>query len=178
MKTTKTLLITAFLSFLFLLNNTTAQPIQKDKANVQTRVWRYEVECVGVGVEGTKLIKVWSYSKNPTVAMEQAKKNAIHAMIFQGFAGNGKTGCSTQRPLTNNPGLENEKDEFFNSFFADHGKYMKYATLSNDGAIGPGDRVKVGKEYKVGVVVGVLYDQLRKDLEDAGIIKGLNNGFQ
>ena len=38
--------------------------------------------------------------------------------------------------------------------------------------------VKVGKnEYKVGVVISVSKDLLRKDLEAAGIIKGLGAGF-
>jgi len=54
---------------------------------------------------------------------------------------------------------------------------MKYVSSANDGAIGEGDRVNVGKEYKVGVIVTVFKDNLRKDLEDAGIVKGLNSGF-
>ena len=125
----------------------------KKKANKDTENWRYEVECAGIGKEGTYLIKVWSYSKKPQVAMEQSKKNAVHAIIFQ------------------------EKADFFEEFFADGGKYMKYVSSANDGAIGEGDRVKVGKEYKVGVIVTVFKDNLRKDLEDAGIVKGLNSGF-
>lgn len=147
------------------------------KADRQTREWRYEVQCMGVGVDGTKLIKVFSYSKKATVAKEQAKKNAVHAMIFQGSIGNSAVGCPTIKPLTNNPALESEKADFFDDFFAEGGKYMKFVTLTNDGAVGGGDIVKVGKEYKVGVVVSVMYDQLRKDLEGAGIVKGLSSGF-
>ena len=132
---------------------------------------------MGVGVEGTKLVKVWSYSKNPVLAIEQAKKNAVHAMIFQGFSGNSATGCQTQKPLTNNPALESERADFFEAFFADGGKYMKFVTLSGDGSINPQDRLKIGKEYKIGVFVSVMYDQLRKDLEAAGIVKSLSFGF-
>lgn len=148
----------------------------KKKANKDTENWRYEVECAGVGKEGTYMIKVWSYSKKPQVAMEQSKKNAVHAIIFQGFAGGGQ-GCTAQKPLTNNPNLEQEKADYFEAFFADGGKYMKYVSTANDGAIGAGDRVKVGKEYKVGVIVTVAKDNLRKDLEAAGIIKSLSSGF-
>ncbi|HNP47341.1 MAG TPA: hypothetical protein PKK99_00790 [Bacteroidia bacterium] len=148
----------------------------KKKANKDTEDWRYEVECAGVGKEGTYMIKVWSYSKKPQVAMEQCKKNAVHAVIFQGFAGGGQ-GCTPQKALTNNPALEQEKADFFAEFFADGGKYMKYVSTANDGAIGAGDRVKVGKEYKVGVIVTVAKDNLRKDLENAGIIKSLTSGF-
>jgi hypothetical protein len=53
---------------------------------------------------------------------------------------------------------------------------MKFVTLTNSG-LGAGDRMKVGKEYKVGVVVSVNIELLRKDLEAAGIIRALNSGF-
>ena len=144
------------------------------KANKDTKNWRYEIECVGIGKEGTYLIKVWSYSKKPAVAMNQCKKNAVHGVIFQGFAGGGQ-GCVSQKPLTNNPELEQEKADFFENFFADGGKFMKYVGEANDGEVN--DRVKVGKEYKVGVILTVMKDNLRKDLEAAGIIKKLDSGF-
>ena len=54
---------------------------------------------------------------------------------------------------------------------------MKFVSASGDGNIAAGDRVKVGKEYKIGIVVSVMKDQLRKDLEAAGIVKGLSSGF-
>lgn len=147
------------------------------KAEKATKEWRYEIQCEGVGVEGTKLIKVWSYSKNPNVAIDQAKKNAIHGMVFKGYAGNSTAGCPSQKPLASSPALEEEKAEFFNAFFEDGGKYMKFVTASGDGSINPEDRVKVGKEYKIGFIVSVMYNELRKDLEAAGIIKGLASGF-
>ncbi|HRH64863.1 MAG TPA: hypothetical protein PLU53_01060, partial [Bacteroidia bacterium] len=102
----------------------------KKKANKDTEAWRYEVECAGVGKEGTYMIKVWSYSKKPQVAMEQCKKNAVHAVIFQGFAGGGQ-GCTPQKALTSNPSLEQEKADYFEEFFADGGKYMKYVSSAN-----------------------------------------------
>lgn len=146
---------------------------QQKKADKATASWRYEIECVGIGQPGTKLIKVWSYSKNATVAITQAKKNAVHGIIFQGYAG-GANGCTSQKPLTNDPSLEQQKADFFDPFFAEGGKYMKFVSTSGDGTPEP---MKVGKEYKVGVVVTVMTDLLRKDLEAAGIIKGLSSGF-
>ena len=147
----------------------------KKKANKDTEYWRYEIDCVSTGASGSYLIKVWSYSKNPTVAIEQAKKNAVHGIIFKGFTGHG-AGC-TQKPLTNNPNLEQENEIFFKDFFADGGKYMKYVTMSTDGSINAEDRLKIGKEYKIGVIISVSKDFLRKDLEEAGIIKSLDAIF-
>jgi hypothetical protein len=147
----------------------------RKKADKDTEKWRYEIEAVQTGTQGTYLIKVWSYSKKPDVAIEQAKKNAVHGVIFKGFTGTSTV--SGQRPLTDNVNLEEEKADFFKPFFADGGKYMKFVSSSNDGAVGAEDRMKVGKEYKVGVIVSVNVTALRKDLEAAGIIKSLGAGF-
>lgn len=162
-----------FIILIFISTGVFAQA--KRKANKDTNQWRYEIEVVSVGAPGTYLIKVWSYSKKPRVAIEQAKKNAVHGIIFTGFVG--KQGVAGQKPLTNNVNLEQEKEEFFKPFFADGGKYMKFVNISNDGSIAAEDRLKVGKEYKIGVVVSVNVAALRKDLEDAGIIKSLGAGF-
>ena len=70
-----------------------------------------KIEGVSQGTQGTYLIKVWSYSKKPKVAIEQAKKNAVHGVIFRGYEGN-KKGLRPQKPLTNDPNLEQEKEVF------------------------------------------------------------------
>lgn len=148
---------------------------QNKKADKDTKNWIYEIEPVGVGTQGSYLIKVWSYSKKPQVAIDQAQKNAVHGIIFRGFLG--VAGIPGQRPLTNNPNLEVEQAEFFKNFFANGGKYMKFVNITNDGAVAAEDRLKVGKEYKIGVIVSVNVAGLRKDLEDAGILRGLSSGF-
>jgi hypothetical protein len=171
----KTTLKIAGISLLLMLGLIVSLSAQKRKANKDTREWRYEIEAMGTGVQGTYLVKVWSYSKKPDVAIEQAKKNAVHGIIFRGFAG--KQGIPGQRPLTTNVNLEEEKAEFFDPFFDDGGKYMKFVSITNDGSVAAGDRLKVGKEYKIGVIVSVNVTALRQDLEAAGVIKGLTNGF-
>lgn len=163
-------LTVVFLAFTLISN---AQINKKKKANKDTENWRYEIECVGIGKPGTKVIKVWSYSKKATIAINQAKKNAVHGIIFQGYAGGGQ-GCTAQKPLVSDPAVEQQKEEFFDNFFEDEGKFMKF--VSNSGDATP-EVMKVGKEYKIGVVVTVMSDNLRKDLEAAGVIKGLASGF-
>ena len=145
------------------------------KAEIDTRQWRYEVEGVGEGKDGTYLIKVWSYSKKPEVAIEQAKKNVIHGVIFRGFTGSGRV--TSQPPLARDPGIEFSKKDFFDPFFKDGGNYMKYVSISGDGVVAAEDRLKVGKEYKIGVVVSVRKDQLKSDLVAAGVIRPLDSGF-
>jgi hypothetical protein len=70
-----------------LLNFYSGSSQSRKEAQQNTQNWRYEIEGVGEGKEGTYLVKIWSYSKNPRIAIEQAKKNAVHAIIFQGFIG-------------------------------------------------------------------------------------------
>lgn len=143
----------------------------KKKANKDTQHFRYEIECAGNGVQGTYLIKVWSYSKKRAVAIEQSKKNAVHGVIFKGYTG--ANGCVPQRPLASSAGVEKEYEAYFKSFFADGGEYYKYVSVSGSSV----ESVKVGKEYKVGVVVSVQKDELRRALEQAGVIKRLGAGF-
>ena len=147
----------------------------KRKADKETAEWRYEIEAVGAGTQGSYQIKVWSYSKKPETAIEQAKKNAVHGIIFKGFPDRDR--IKGQKALAQSPSVEYEKEDFFKEFFKDGGKFQKFVILSNNGAIGEGDRIKIGKEYKIGVVVSVDVASLRKDLEEAGIIKGLGSGF-
>jgi hypothetical protein len=127
------------------------------------------------GHEGSYLVKVWSYSKKPNIAIEQAKKNAVHGVVFKGVSASGRV--PGQGALTNNPNLEMEKQEFFDDFFADGGKYMKFVQVTGDGSVAAEDRLKVGKEYKIGVVLSINVEGLRKDLESAGILKSLSSGF-
>ena len=134
--------------------------------------WRYDIECAGSGEQGTYLIKVWTYSKKANVPSDLMKKNAVHGIIFRGFSG--QQGCTSQKPIAQTPSVYQEKEDFFKAFFANGGTFLKYANITSPTP----ETVKVGKnEYKVGVVISVSKDLLRKDLEAAGIIKGLGAGF-
>jgi hypothetical protein len=168
----KSLLMVVFILAFF---TTDAQIFSKKKSKKDTHNFRYEIECIGEGKQGTYSIKVFSYSKKPKVAIEAAKRNAVHGIIFKGISGGQ---CINKPALARNPNLEQEKADFFKAFFANGGKYSKFVVASTDGAIEAGDVTKVSKkEYKIGVNVSVNVALLRKDLEAAGIIKGLGSMF-
>ena len=166
-----------FLVFTILLSTLSySQIFSKRKANKDTERWRYEVECIGEGKGTNYTVKVFSFSKKPKVAIEQAKKNAVHAIVFQGVNAGP---CVSQKPLVMNPNIEQEKKEFFKSFFATGGKYMKFVTASNNGRVRPGDVSKISKkEYKIGVIVSIDVDGLRRDLESAGILQNIGKIFK
>lgn len=135
----------------------------------------YEVECMGTGRDGTQLLKVWGYGRRVDQAVDQAKKNAVHAVIFRGIT-SGKPGCM-QRPLATRPGTEQQHREFFEAFFREGGRYLNFVSITTDGSIDPRDRLRVGREFKVGVVVTVMHSALRKELEAANVIPALGSGF-
>ena len=172
MKQTILRLVVIMLSITFCSMNLFAQ---RGRKNNVAAFYNYEVQCMGTGMDGTQLIKVWGYGEKPNDAIEQAKKNAVHAVIFKGITA-GAGGCMV-RPLVTAPGAEQQFEDYFNAFFSERGNYLNFVNLSSDGSIDPRDRLKVGKQFKVGVIVSVSHAQLRKELEAAGVLKKLDAGF-
>ncbi len=152
---------------------------KKNKQDKETFQWRYEIEpTVGQAKQGACIVKVWTYAKKMDQAVAQAQKNAVHGIIFKGYApSTDGTRMPGQKPLVTDYETELEHAAYFEDFFKDGGRYMRFVSLVNNGTPGAGDLIKVGKEYKVGVVVVVLKDELRKELETAGIIRSLGSGF-
>ena len=132
--------------------------------------WTYEIESVGVGADGTYAIRVWSYYKNAKMPLEVAKRNAVHAVIFKGVpAGNG---AASQPPLKTDAVTASDS-VFFGNFF--QGEYQDYINSVASGSL---QILKLrAREYKIGYVVSVAKDNLRKYMEDQGVIKGLSSGF-
>lgn len=146
--------------------------------NVGTRSYfdqyNYEVETVGVGTEGTKALKVWTYGKTVEKAVMDAKKCAVAACIYRGLPAS-TYALATPALCPEGPG--EEWNEFFNEFFKDGGEYLNYVNLTSDGDPSGQDRLKMKGGYKVGVYVQVLYDRLRKHLEAKGVIKSMDSWF-
>jgi len=127
----------------------------------------YEVESINkTGTEGTVTFKVWCYGKSSDEAILKAKYSAVHAVLFRGIPGS-----NFESPMIADSKIQDKKKDYFDNFFATNGKYINFVTLSNDGSIGVGDRLKVGKQYKVATIVQVNHVQLRKEMENNGIIR-------
>lgn len=155
----------------------TSKQVAADKA---TLTWQYEIEpTTGQAVQGSVLVKVWSYSKDRNIAITQAGKNAVHGVLFKGVSAlnNEYARVPAQRAIVTDVNAESEYADYFKTFFQDGGKYMKYVNFVNNGVPAPGDIINVGKQYKIGVRVSVSKDALRKEMEAAGIVKSLGAGF-
>jgi len=132
----------------------------------------YSLRCGGSGSQGYYIVEVTAYaSKSSQINQSLVCRSAVHGVLFKGFSGS--NGCVSQRPLAGSALVEQQHQEFFGPFFQDGGSYSSYASMV-DGSL---RTQKEGKKYKVTATVSVAKEQLRKDLEKAGVIKGLNNGF-
>jgi hypothetical protein len=169
MKRTFFVLVIAFVAF----SVTNAQSRKERKAMYDSK-YNYEIESLGVGQDGTKLVKIWGYGKKADDAVYEAKRNAVAAAIFRGIpAGNG---AAATPALLSVDGYEKNMD-FFDDFFKAGGMYLSFVNSTTDGMPGGSDRIKMDKGYKVALSASVAFDQLRKYLEEKGIAKKMDAGF-
>ena len=133
---------------------------------------RYEIEMAEVGEPGTLVVKVWCYNKKPQISEDVAKMNAIKGVLFKGVSDSGR--MKGRKALVED-GYDNHKD-YFDDFFKE-GKYANYSRVALNNYVEQNILIKVGKLYKIGKIVVISYNDLRKQLEEDKIIKGLNYGF-
>lgn len=146
-----------------------------DKANAQTKTGayhEYEPECLGVELDGSQTLRVWGNGKNKNDAVEQAKKNAIRAVVFKGIR-NGLSGCNIQ-PVIFEVNAEEKYEDYFNAFFKDNGEYLKYVTMEDEKRdnIFKKDKEKEKSRHfvKYGITVRVLRSELKKRFENDNIL--------
>lgn len=148
---------------------------RKEQKAMYNSAFNYEITCLGVGNDGTKLVKVWGYAKDANEAAFVAKRNSVAAAIFRGIPAGG--GAAPTPAICPNSDCWTKNEAFFDQFFAAGGKYLQYINVTTDGAPGGADRIKMKKGYKVAVSSSIDFNKLRKYLEDEGIAKSLNSGF-
>ena len=145
----------------------TTQVQAKDKE----KPLEYSIQSAGSANQGYYLVEVSAMvDKAKQVSEDIVLKCAVHGVLFRGFAA--AQGGTAQRPLTGSAMQEMQHKEFYDAFFQ-NGSYKSYATFVN----GSMKTTRVGKQFKVTGIVNVAKEQLRRDLEKAGMIKGLSSGF-
>lgn len=132
----------------------------------------YEIEMAEVGEPGTLVVKVWCYNNKPSIDEHIALINAIKGVLFKGVNDAGR--IKGRKALVKN-GYESSP-EYFDSFFSNK-DYLEYAHIGVNNYVGQDDLIKIKKNYKIGKIVVVNFNDLRKRLENDRIIEGLNSGF-
>lgn len=143
--------------------------ISMNCANAQTHTVypRAEVKCMGVELDGSQTLRVQGYGRNRSDAKEQAMKNAVWAVVFDGVR-DGAAGCD-MRPLVTEANARERYADYFNIFFADNGEYRKYVSM-RDTKRGSGVKAKDKLGYSYNLTVRVLRPELKSRLEADSVI--------
>lgn len=125
------------------------------------------VKCLGVELDGSQTLRVLGYGRNRTDAKEQAMKNAVNAVIFDGII-DGAEGCN-MRPLVSEVNARERYEDYFNIFFSDNGAYKEYVSL-RDTKRRSGGRNKDKLGYSYEITIRVLRPELKARLKADNVI--------
>ena len=136
-------------------------------AQTSTVFSRSSIKCLGVELDGSQTLRVQGYGRNRSDAKEQAMKNAVWAVIFDGIK-DGVEGCN-MRPLVTEVNAKERYEDYFNLFFADEGAYKEYVSLRDTKKRSGGkSKDKVGYAYEL--TIRVLRPQLKARLKADNLI--------
>ncbi len=142
---------------------------RKEIINVMSLPTNYSVQTIKVGADGTKYVKVSGYGSNVDAAVFNAKRNAVHAALFKGFPSAASANATPAIFLDAN--AMSKHQAYFNNFFA--GDYLQYVNITTDGVPSGEDLVKVKGGVDAKIYTQVMYDNLRKKLEQDGLVEAL-----
>jgi len=133
--------------------------------------YSYKTECLGIEMDGSQTVKAWGNGRNRWDAIEQAKKNAVKDVLFNGIY-EGKQECE-KRPVVAEVNAQQKYETYFNKFFADDGEYKNYVSLKDERIGQKISRDRKGARQSVthGVVVRVLRAELKQKMIEDGILK-------
>jgi hypothetical protein len=145
------------------------------KTNPQQHIssnYTFKTECLGVELDGSQTLKAWGNGRNKADAVEQAFKNSVRDVLFNGI-NNGKSECNI-KPVIFEVNAQQNHEEYFNRFFADGGAYKEFVS-ERDGSRYHieviKERKQSGSQETYGVVVRVLRSELASKMKADGILK-------
>ncbi len=127
-----------------------------------------ETECIGKEMDGSLTLRVYGTGRNKTDALEQAKKQAIYDVLFNGVT-KGNTDYN-MRPVMTEVNARQRYQDYFDIFFMDRGEYRKYISMEDKRAGSTRVTKRNYRDVSVSVTVRVLVPQLRARLKADGLL--------
>lgn len=128
-----------------------------------------ETVVISQNGDGTLTLRAWGQGIDKSHAIEQAKKNAVNKVIFNGFTG-GLVKGAERSPILTEVNARERYDYYFTPFFRDGGEYKNFVQdLSADDS--SRYEANAGAMKNFGVVVKVDRAALRQKLINDGIMK-------
>lgn len=129
--------------------------------------YTFETECVTDVGDGSVVVRAWGQGASRADATEQAKRRAMHDIIFKGL----QKGSCQWKPLLFEVNAEEKHQEYFNRFFAKGGDYADFIKMDATKS-GSGVKAESKTRDSYGLVVRVLRADLEKRLiEDQILVK-------
>ncbi len=128
----------------------------------------YEPVCIGREQDGTLTLRVWGEGRNRSDAKEQARKNAVYEVLFNGVL-KGNDGYN-MRPIVAEVNARERYRDYFDIFFMDGGEYLKYVSLA-DKRFGSTKKIKGTNQVRYCMTIRVLIPELRTRMKEDGILK-------
>lgn len=115
-------------------------------------LYRNSVRCLGTELDGSETLRIVGYGRNRNDAKEQAMKNAVYAVLFEGIK-DGNKGCN-MRPIIEETNAREKYQEYFDIFFTDGGEYLRYVSLRDTKKRSANkDKTKIGYAYEMTIRV-------------------------
>ncbi|CAM3107878.1 hypothetical protein [Flavobacterium frigoris] len=145
------------------------------KAKINNSVagnYEFKTACLGIELDGSQTLKSWGNGSSKSDAIEQAYKNAIKDVLFNGIS-NGRSDCNS-KPLILDFNAKERNEAYFNVFFRDGGLYREFIT-NGDGSKNKIevfiDKKQPGSQYTYSLVIRVLRSELKQKMITDGILK-------
>lgn len=126
--------------------------------------YTYETECIGSSLNGTQTVKAWGKGLDKKTALENAKKNALNEIIFQGLH-KGDRGCQ-KKPIISEVNARVKYDYYFDRFFSEI--YSGFVTIPKKSKL---ETSKYEQGYLTAVTLSIQIADLKQQLFDDNIIK-------
>ena len=133
-----------------------------------TGAFAQQTECISKEMDGSLTLRVWGTGRNKTDALEQAKKQAVYDVLFNGVT-KGNTDYN-MRPVMTEVNARQRYQDYFDIFFMDRGEYRKYISMEDKRAGSTRVTKRNYRDVTVGVTVRVLVPQLRARLKSDGLL--------
>jgi hypothetical protein len=129
------------------------------------------IQCVGKELDGSVTLIATGSGRNKRDALSQAKKNALHQVIFIGT--DSKNNTCLNRPLVGEVNAIEKYAGFFNEFFKDKGEFMNYVSRKDERLINKFNNYVGKNKYEVtfSVTLRVKVPELTNLLKTNSVIK-------
>ena len=121
--------------------------------------YTFDTECMGSEMDGSVVLRAWGQGHSRSAAMEQAKKQAVYDVIFEGV----RKGQCNFKPLLFEVNAREKYQAYFDKFFSKGGDYEQFLKMDAT-KMGSGVKAESKTRDSYALVVRVLRADLEKKL--------------